>query len=452
MVRSWARKDLSRHKIYTRNQINLQKFQAMKKFLGLFMIVLLFAACSTDRTTEQPTDKWNGYFDYLKAGETYHTLWAGQHIDVGEVIYGINENAEFYVTYNCTGDWQLVETHLFAGELIDMPKTVKRGGDIHPKVGRFDQATPVTTATDHNPWVSTFTYTIPLDLLPPCSVGFTVAAHAVVENTATNQNETAWADGANAFTDKDWGWYDDYTYDCESPDDFTIIYGIEYDSDSLMVWMIDVTNGGSESELILTEYVGSTGSSYDGSAFDEESGNFFFVNESNELWVNNLQSSDESYYSGTLDGPAQSADFYEGNYYYVDPTDNTIHQVAFDSDFLITSDIIISTIPSTVEVTDVAMSPEGDYMYLVGNVGDGTTEMITWDIANDSYATVDMALEEDTQIAYGSDGLLYAIQPTGMGYSETDVIDTSNWTYVEINDDDVIIVDPFADISSGPIL
>jgi hypothetical protein len=411
----------------------------MRKILGLFMIMLLVASCSTDKTSiEEPIDKWNGYFDKMKDGPVTHTFYAGQDIDVGTVTYGITGDAEFYVTYACTGDWKLVETHMFAGQKNIMPLT-KPG---NPRIGRFPYA------TDHDPWVSEYTYYVPLTELPGYETGFSVAAHAVVENTATNQNETAWAYGMHTFTDKGWGWYDDVSYDELTPDDFIILYGIEYDDENLILWLIDMTNGGTESEVILVEPVGNTTGEYDGSAYDDATGNFFFVKDGTELYVNNLNNEDASDYIGALTGTTVSADYQDGSYYYVDAAENTIHEVTFDSDWNMT-DNLMDSIPSTVVVTDIAISPDGTVIYMVGNVGDGTTEMITYDMVADSYATIDLALEEDTQIAYGDDGILYAVEPSGMGTSSSYTIDTNTGTVIEINEDDVIIVDPFSDISKG---
>ena len=421
-----------------------KKTRDMKKILGMIVVILLLAACATENTSNDPTDKWNGYFDRLKDGEVIHTLWAGQHIDVGTVTYGIDNDANFYVTYNCTGGWMLSETHMFAGDKKDMP--LNKPGK--PKIGKFPHS------ADHDPWVSTYTYYVPLTDLPPAEdPGFVVATHSVVQNP-NGGNETAWGEGAYTFTDKGWGWYDVYYFN--QPDNpYTILYGVEYGADdSLRLWLLDVTNGGSESELILTEYVGGSGGEYDGTAYDPVSGNFFFANPvTGELYVNDLTGEDPSFSAGTLIGTVKSADFYDNGYYYVDADDNTIHLVTFDSNWQIISNDIISTIPSSVEVTDIAINPDGDYMYIVGNVGDGTTEMITWDMVADTYSTISLTVADGTQIAYGSDGLLYAIEPSGDNEASAYVLDTDTGISEPIEGDPIIIIDdPFSDISKGTIM
>ena len=168
------------------------------KNLTLLLVALLFiAGCAKVQETEnEPVNKWNGYA-LLKSGEIVHTLWAGQHIDVGTVTYGIDDNANFYVTYDCTpSGWLISETHMFAGDKKDMP--VNKPG--MPKIGKFPNK-------GTHPNVSVVTYTVPLSELPPYEEpGFVVATHAVVNNP-DGGNETAWGEGDFVFSDKGWGWF-----------------------------------------------------------------------------------------------------------------------------------------------------------------------------------------------------------------------------------------------------
>ena len=413
----------------------------MKKIFVFFIATLLLIACAKQGTEEDPTDKWNGYFKMLKSGEVYHTLWAGKTIDVGTVTYGIDDNANFYVTYDCSGGWVMSESHMYAGTKLDMP--LNKPGN--PKIGHFPNA------ADHNPSVSTYTYTVSLIDLPPAdNPGFTVASHAIVHGP-NGESETAWAYGTFEFPGKRWGWYDTYYYN-QPENPFIIVYGTEYDNDSLHLYIIDMTNGGST--LILSEEVGTAPGPYDGTAYDVESGNFFFVNyNTNQLMINPLNDDADSYSIGTLSGPVISAAFNNGSYYYVEEASNTINEVTFDTDWsTIQSDDTISTIPSTVAITDIAMDPLGDNLYMVGNVGDGSTEMITRAVVSNTYYTISLPLNENIQIAFGSDGELYAVTPTGDSGdgSDTYIIDTDTGVVTEINDDIEIPEDPFGGMSSGP--
>jgi len=415
----------------------------MKNAFLLFFVILLAASCTKQSAVEEPADQWNGYFKYLKAGEMVKTLWAGKHINVGTVTYGIDENANFYATYDCSSSgWTISETHMYAGDKKDMP--LNKPG--HPKIGLFPNS------GNHNPRVSTYTYYVPLTSLPPCEEpGFVVAAHCVV-HSPSNQEETAWAEGDYKFTDKGWGWYDVYYYN-QPPNEFVIIYGTSYRNDSLLLYHIDLTNG--TCELILKEYVGNNGGSYDGAAYDLESGMFFFTDyNTKELWANQLKDDDPSYKSGDLIGTAKSGTYFSGAYYYVNADVNTINRVTFTTSWLIANEAVLSTIPNAVTVYDIAMSPVGDFLYILGEVDSGGMELIAWEVATGNYFTMSMSLNSGSQIAYGSDGTLYVLEPVAgdQGVTAYDV-NTEDGTLTEINDGDIIIIDdPFSDISSGPIM
>jgi len=417
----------------------------MKNILVFIIAILVLGGCAKTGTNQQeePSDKWNGYFEYYKDGEVIHTLWAGKHIDVGTVTYGLDNNANFYATYQTTGGWEISETHMYAGDKKNMP--VNKPG--RPKIGHFPYA------ADHSPRVTTVTYTVPLSSLPPAEdPGFAVATHCVVHGPG-NQEETGWGHGDYKFVDKkDWGWYDIYFFNQPSFP-YTILYGTQYTNDTLKVYLLDVTNGGSETELIWEEYVGETDGTYDATAFDVDNRYLFFTNyNTNELYVNDFDGDLPSFSAGTLDGKAASATYYDNKFYYVDEEQNAIVEVAFTDEMLIQSQTVLSTIPGSVTVTDIAMSPAGDYLYMVGDVAGGASELITYNMIADSYATIDLSVNQDTQIAYGSDDVLYAIEPNGGTGSTTYILDTNTGVVNEIIDDDIIIIDPFADLARGPIM
>ncbi|MBW6460799.1 MAG: hypothetical protein K0B08_09515 [Bacteroidales bacterium] len=415
----------------------------MKNVFLLFFVILLAASCTKQSAVEEPADQWNGYFKYLKAGELVKTLWAGKNINVGTVTYGIDENANFYATYDCSSSgWTISETHMYAGDKIDMP--LNKPGT--PKIGLFPNS------GYHNPRVSTFTYYVPLTSLPPCEQpGFVVTAHCVV-HSPSNQEETAWAEGDYTFTDKGWGWYDVYYYN-QPPNEFTIIYGTSYTDGYLILYHVDLTNG--TADPILQEFVGDNAGVYDGAAFDLESGMFFFANyNTKELWANQLKDEYPSFKSGDLIGTAASGTFYSGAYYYVDAVPNTINKVTFTTDFQIANEMVLSTIPNSVTVTDIAMSPVGDYLYILGEVDNGGMELISWNVATNTYYTMNIGVSSGTQMAYGSDGILYVIEPVAGGQAVTAyTVNTADGTLTVIGDGDIIIIDdPFSDIATGPIM
>jgi len=412
----------------------------MKKLSGLLILLLIINACSQSDQTTKPQDIWNGYEIY-KSGEVYNTLWAGQNINIGTVTYGV-EDGDFYVNYDMTASgWTMSLSHMYCGEKKGLPRN-KPG---KPKIGKFPYS------TNHNPQVSVFTYYVPLSELPPANdPGFVVACHADVHGP-NGESETAWAEGEFTFSDKGWGWFDTYFYN-QPENPFTLIYGTEYTNDSLKVYVIDITNN--TTELILSEHIGNNDGSYDGVAYDDVDDILYFVDyNANELLTNALSEENSNTSAvGTLNGDAKSADYFNEKYYYIDESANTIREVSFGAIGNIASDDIISTMPNSLVVTDIAMDPSGDLMYIVGNVGDGTTEMVKWDMPGDTYYTISLSLNEDIQIAYASDGILYAIEPSGSGIgSSTYTIDTDTGYAIEINEDDVIVVDPFSDITKGPV-
>jgi len=130
----------------------------MKNNFAFLLFILMMCSCIKQDKSVEPSSNWNGYFKYLKRGEVIHTLWAGRNIDVGTVTYGIDDNANFYVTYDCSSSgWLISESHMFAGDKKDMP--LNKPGN--PKVGRFPYS------ANHSPWVSTYTYSVALTDLPP---------------------------------------------------------------------------------------------------------------------------------------------------------------------------------------------------------------------------------------------------------------------------------------------
>jgi len=110
-------------------------------------------------------------------------LMAGQNINMGFVTVGLDENGLLVVTYNSDGDWEIEETHLFVGDLSDLP--TNNGGN--PKIGQFPHK------GTHPAGTNTVEYAIGSTLAEGECVY--VAAHAVVTDTSNGQTETAWGAG-----------------------------------------------------------------------------------------------------------------------------------------------------------------------------------------------------------------------------------------------------------------
>ncbi len=186
-------------------------------------------------------------------------LFAGQHIEVGTVCVSIDNEADtsaecwggatgtMTVTYEVTGGWELVETHLAVGESLD---DIPANNNGNPRIGHFPFASEdLDGATSHQ-------VTIPLcdlglsgeaDSCDPVEAHF--AAHAVVrlaDGEGGVQTETAWGDGEPMTGKGSWAEYftkeltctPEGTPDkpeCEGP---MVDQGDEFDGD-LSQWTIE---------------------------------------------------------------------------------------------------------------------------------------------------------------------------------------------------------------------
>jgi hypothetical protein len=415
----------------------------MKNMFLSVVLILAMASCSKKPLQEGQDDSWNGYFKYLKQGEVVHTLWAGKNINVGTVTYGINEQAQFYVTYNTSGSgWLISETHMFAGDKARMP--LNRPGS--PKVGRF----PYSRV--HCPRVNSVTYTVPLTSLPPAEEpGFVVAAHCVVKK-GCGRTETAWAEGDYSFNDKGWGWYDIFYFNQEE-NLYTILYGTECSNDSLVLYMVDITN--MSSTAVYSEYLGVGSGPIQGIAYDQEDAMLFFVDAENSgLWVNGVEDGMPSINSGTLPGVPVGSTFSDGSYYYINASLNTINKVTFNSDWTIAGVTVMSTIPGSLFVSDIAMDLSGTVLYILGNSPAGAGKLVVWHLTSNTFNSSTTDIEQGSQLVFGEDGNLYVITGTcadSIG-SLIYTIDPVNYSFTPLRDTIIFLEDPFSDLSLGPVM
>jgi hypothetical protein len=415
----------------------------MKNFVLFILAILFLASCEKKSPVEEPVDKFNGYAKYLKCGEKTQNLKDKNNNIIGTVKSGIDNDANFYVKIDCSQSGkQLSKTNVFAGNKKDMP--INKPND--PKEDRFPNS------SNHNDGRDNHTVKVPLVNMPHCDEpGFVYSTHCKVKDNDGHE-EDAWGDSDNKFHDKGCGSYDD---DYEVPtNQYTIIYGTSYAQDSLRLYHLNMTTGAVT--LILKEYVGNTGGTYDGTAYDLASGMFFFANVSTrELWVNNMNDQNPSFLAGTLGGNVASGTYYNGGFYYVNADFNTINKVTFTSTWQIASETVLDTIPNTITVNDIAMSPAGDYLYIVGEVDGGSTEMIKWSVAADVYYTIALNIADGSQIAYGSDANLYAIAPVVAGATTSNayIVNPNTGVLTEISEGHIIIIDAaISDIATGPTM
>ncbi|MDX1462394.1 MAG: hypothetical protein R3359_05010 [Marinirhabdus sp.] len=170
----------------------------MKKITLFVLSGLLFMACSKEDISTNYDE--NG-LEVNRIGDepddptspgTSTDLIAGQHTDVGTVSVSTTIT-DGTVTYETSGDWVLLETHLYVGTIEDLPST----GNGSPKIGHF----PQDGTHDNN--TTSVSYTIDPIAEGTCTFVF---AHSVVYNTVTGVEETAWADGLEA-AGNNWAMY-----------------------------------------------------------------------------------------------------------------------------------------------------------------------------------------------------------------------------------------------------
>jgi hypothetical protein len=176
---------------------------------GLMVLMLLvgFVGSTTG-------DGNNGIGDYSCDTWGEFDLVAGQNMIVGDVTIW-HDNVNLYIEYTTDGDWYLSETHVFIGDMNDLP-TTKKG---NPKIGHFPYA------MDHD-MVQEYTYTFALDDLgwEYGDGAFFIMAHAVVDRVVDGevvQSETGWGCEYDYEESQRWACYIDYKV-CkvlEMPDD-----------------------------------------------------------------------------------------------------------------------------------------------------------------------------------------------------------------------------------------
>ena len=187
----------------------MKKFTIIS-FLGFF--ILLINSCKKEGIADQRTDQlavdkkpselssssvqWTSYggSGNICGEATIATLFAGQNIDVGTVKVW-NDEDNLFVKYETTDCWKIDEIHLYVGDCDEIPQH-----NGNPTPGQF----PIKES--YSEGTNCATFCIPLSELCECVC---IAAHAVVRNKCTYQEETAWADGCD-FSGANWATFFKY--------------------------------------------------------------------------------------------------------------------------------------------------------------------------------------------------------------------------------------------------
>ncbi|PLW94332.1 MAG: hypothetical protein C0591_13045 [Marinilabiliales bacterium] len=413
----------------------------MKNILLFIAAALIILSCQKQTPIENVGETDLG-FRAFKYGEVVNTLYGGQTIEVGTVTVGTtgDESGDIYVRFETLDGWYIKETHVFVGTSgADIP-TNKPG---NPRIGQFPYGTEYDYS-DH----TTVVYYPTLEYDPEES--FVIATHAVVY-TDSGQEETAWGhhdDGLvsnTKFSGKRWGWFQGYTYQQQVIPETNLIYVTEFVDGYLLIYQVDAETG--QSTLIAQESLdASIGQSIIGAAWDPDSNIFYFISEDGtQLWGIDFDVDNAAFLIGSLEDVAVTGTVVGNTYYYVD-VNNNIWAVSLDSDMEIISQTIIGSLDQSLNIHDIAMSPDGQFIYVVVE-NNGETELLIYnsnDLINSSSANLG---NNEVQIAVDEDGDLHAIEETPE--EDNSIIHDLNENSGEIENSNDISVD-VEDVATGP--
>lgn len=166
------------------------------------VIMLAFVLFSCEKAENSTIDETSAVtVNPLENGvcqPTTTNIMAGKNTVAGTITI-TNDLVNIYVTYTTTGGWVMGQTQLYVGPLSGLP--VNKMGN--PMIGLFPYK------TTHNPYVTTFTYTIPrAGITDACII---VAAHAEVILVGPNgqviKTETGWGAGPKIANKGSWAMY-----------------------------------------------------------------------------------------------------------------------------------------------------------------------------------------------------------------------------------------------------
>jgi len=421
----------------------------MKNILLFIAAALVILSCQKQTPTQEGDTADLGY-DNFKYGEVVHTLIGGQTIEVGTVTIGITGSPydeipdNIYVRYSTEGtNWYIKETHVIVAGSPDEIPTNKPG---NPRIGHFPYSSSHTVG-DGTQVVEypTIQYISGDDLF--------IATHAVVYNAVTGQEETAFAyneadESKNrTFSGKRWGWYQTYTWDGSSAPTNNLLYFTKYDeSGNLIIYQYNLNTH--DLEIISQEeFIAGPGGIIDGAAWDAASNMFVFISETgNGLWASDFDMDEDSYLIGNLPVVAIDGSLIGNTYYFIDE-DNNIWVVTLDDNFqnIIASEII-GSLGADVDVIDIAISPDGNGLYIVLKNGE-ISELVFYNLMDDIISHITDLGANPFQIAFDEDGNLIGVEDTSE--DDNSVIHDVDENTGELNNSSDVDLD-VEDVVTGP--
>lgn len=413
----------------------------MKNILIFIVAALTIISCQKQIPIEEEkgTDFGYGAFKY---GEAYHTLYGGQTIDVGTVTVGTTEenSGSIYVKFNTNPGWYIKETHVFVGPAGSSVPVNKPG---NPRIGHF----PYSTEYEYSDY-TTEVYYPTIDYVD--GEAFVIATHAVVYSD-DGQEETAWGyndDDATMntkFSGKRWGWFQSYSYQGQAAPVADLLYLTQYIDGVLYIYQVNLLTG--EVSLISQEeFDAGIGGTINAAAWDPESNMFLFVSQSgSELWGSNFNEDEAAYFIGNLDAVALNGAFVGNTYYFIDENSN-IWAVTFDSNMQISGQSIINSLDANLDIQDIAISPDGQLLYIVVN-NNGVTELLVYNLNDNTYSVLASLGNNEFQVAVDEEGDIVVIEE--IPGEDNSVIHDVNENTGEMDNSTDIDVD-VEDVVTGP--
>lgn len=194
-------------------------------FIAVFAIVALVGCDSHDESSTVVTPSSTPAMQKvdvgsLGSGASQQTLFAGQTINAGVVIYddvdtdGDNLVDALKITYATSNGWELTEVHFFIGAALSEMPTNKSG---NPQIGLFPYKSGNIAGQ------TSYSITIPFSALGfscPGPEDYYVAAHASLRKPLAGggyQTETGWGNGQRLVQRGNWAMYNLIYITCDLP-------------------------------------------------------------------------------------------------------------------------------------------------------------------------------------------------------------------------------------------
>jgi len=408
----------------------------MKKLIYLIVFALILGlvltGCSLlSNISQVPATTDQSGVTYLTKGDpTSFPLYAGQRDLVGKVLVW-DDGEELCVRYELNEDaleegWLIYETHVDAATTLGgIPQ--KNGNPPPGKLRYGDDELPGVAVA--GPYCIPFEDIIGFnegdDL---CGVELVIAAHAVIKH---------------------------YTVTCDDP---VVLLATEnnHPTDIEMearIWSITQSGTANMVSNIIAQVQPNT-DNFNGNAYDDVNNRFYFSDYPNlgngisPLYFNDLQGTQT--YAGDLTGAASGGTFYNGAYYYIAERTDNLRVVTFGMSGEVLSDNWLADIfPGIAKVLAFGdIDIQDDVIYGSATELPGGVVFFSMNLDGTEYqviATGTLYGAGGTQIAFGSDGVLYGVNARTP--FELFSIDTANGDTMFI----AKLTNAFSDLASGPV-